>query len=75
VWEWNEAIVSLLYRGLRGGSYLYYGDVLHASIRDYFHPDFEDRYIGFRVVQIPEPATLSLLSLGGLAVLRRRRKS
>jgi hypothetical protein len=31
-----------------------------------------DIYVGFRVVQVPEPATLSLLALGGLAILRRR---
>jgi formylglycine-generating enzyme required for sulfatase activity len=28
---------------------------------------------GFRVVQVPEPATLSLLALGGLALVRRRK--
>ncbi|MHC5135287.1 MAG: PEP-CTERM sorting domain-containing protein [Planctomycetota bacterium] len=29
--------------------------------------------MGFRVASIPEPATLSLLALGGLALLRKRK--
>ncbi|MHC4562208.1 MAG: SUMF1/EgtB/PvdO family nonheme iron enzyme [Planctomycetota bacterium] len=36
--------------------------------------DVEATYAGFRVASVPEPATMSLLVLGGLAVLRRRRK-
>jgi len=68
VWEWNEAIVSLLYRGLRSGSFIYYGDVLHASKRDYFHPDFEDRYIGFRVSEVHKPSGIPLLVIDGSTV-------
>lgn len=73
VWEWNEALVSGSYRGLRGGSF-YDGDDddLHASYRnaEYDGPAAEFGDVGFRVV--PEPATLSLIVLGGLAMLRRK---
>ncbi|MBT3200403.1 MAG: PEP-CTERM sorting domain-containing protein [Phycisphaerales bacterium] len=30
---------------------------------------------GFQVVEVPEPATMGLLALGGLAMLRRRRRA
>lgn len=42
----------------------------------YWHaPYFSDKYYAMQVNAIvPEPATLSLLALGGLAVLRRKRK-
>ncbi len=78
VWEWNEAIVyqdpTYSYRGARGGSFDSVDVVifLHAFGRDYGSPVFEDYYVGFRVVYIPEPATLGLLALGGLAFLRRK---
>jgi len=74
VWEWNEAIVYESSRGLRSGSFgSGHGSILLASARNYyFPPSLENSYIGFRVSQVPEPATLGLLALGGLAVLRRR---
>jgi len=77
VWEWNEAIVyDGSYRGLRAGSFrdAYSDGKLHASFRDYFYdPTCQNNDFGFRVASVPEPATLSLLALGGLAVLRRKK--
>jgi sulfatase modifying factor 1 len=73
VWEWNEAIISGSYRGLRGGSFYFYDDFLRAAGRDYGSPAIKIDIIGFRVSEVPEPATLSLLALGGLLALRRRR--
>ncbi|MCY2924477.1 MAG: SUMF1/EgtB/PvdO family nonheme iron enzyme [Planctomycetota bacterium] len=71
VWEWDEAIMYGSYRGLRGGDF--WDPFIYASYRNYnTDPLFENNNIGFRVVQVPEPATLSLLALGGLAALRRR---
>jgi len=73
--EWNEAVISGSYRGLRGGSFgSLYGD-LHATGRSvYLSPSDESYLIGVRVAVVPEPATLSLLALGGLAVIRNRRR-
>ncbi len=81
VWEWMESPYSdSTYgtgsnRGVRGGSYFYYDYYfLASSIRHYGHPDIEGSSVGFRVAsEVPEPCTLGLLSLGALALLRRRR--
>ena len=78
VWEWNEAVIDGTDRGLRGGSFGAYGGGggwdydLAASYRYHYDLTGEDILIGFRIAEVPEPATLSLLVLGGLAVIRRR---
>jgi len=76
VWEWNEAIIDGAYRGLRGGSFesAGYDDGydLSVNVRSYNGPTTESYNIGFRVAQVPEPATLTMLALGGLAILRKR---
>jgi len=77
VMEWNGAVTGSndALRGMRGGSGLY-GDVdsLQASSRYFTGPGFGYANLGFRLVQIPEPASMSLLALGALAIIRRRRK-
>jgi formylglycine-generating enzyme required for sulfatase activity len=79
LWEWNEAILSGSSRGLRGGSFGddgfgYGGDFsLRAAYRGNYGPPDEGTHVGFRVSEVPEPATLSLLALGGMALLRCRR--
>jgi sulfatase modifying factor 1 len=76
VFEWNEAVLDDAFRGLRGGSWIYEQSFMLAARRDnqYFNPTIELNMIGFRVAQVPEPATLSLLAVGGLALLKRRRR-
>ena len=77
VWEWNEAIIGGSSRGLRGGSWSSDGAVnLLASFRDgYGYPPSENHSIGFRVSEVPEPATVCLLVLGGMAAMARRKKN
>ncbi len=75
LWEWNESVVyDGSYRGLRGGSFGSGPDdvAMHASDRDYNGPANENFGIGFRVSEVPEPTTLSLLCLGALLLRRRR---
>lgn len=82
VWEWIESPFgdtsygTSSARGLRGGAY--YNDSLYllaSSFRNDSDPNIEYYGIGFRVAsEVPEPATLSLLVIGGLALIRRRRK-
>ncbi len=46
---------------------------LHASICDYYYPTSEYHHFGFRVSEVPEPASMAILALGAVGMLRRRR--
>jgi formylglycine-generating enzyme required for sulfatase activity len=80
VWEWMESpwtsgdygIDSI--RGLRGGSYGSYDGHLASSYRGdagYREPGAENDYFGFRIASVPEPCTLLLLGVGGLALYKK----
>ena len=78
--EWNEAVIAVIgqgdHRGLRGGSYTHPSSWMLASTSFSFFPTYNNGdWGGFRVVQVPEPASLTLILLGGGVVLLRRRRS
>jgi len=82
VWEWIESPFDDPNYGtdsnrvIRGGS-AYDGadDWLPSFARRLATPNDEHALIGFRVASVPEPCTLGLLAIGGLAILRRRKTS
>jgi formylglycine-generating enzyme required for sulfatase activity len=72
VWQWNEANISGLERGVRGGSWIYDSDNLAASARGSLHPAAEIDFMGFRVASseaVPEPGSITLVVCGGLCLL------
>ncbi len=76
VHEWNEAVLEGSYRAGRGGWFYCDERALRAAVRAYGGLPTSEYYdVGFRIAMIPEPATMSLLALGGLVLLRRRRAS
>jgi len=79
VGEWTEGLYWPDYgpggnmRRVRGGSF---GDgdyFLLSDLTNGYSPTLESG-TGFRVAFVPEPATLGVLALGGMAMLRRRRR-
>ena len=75
VWEWNEAVVSNAFRGLRGGTFIYDLNLLQSTYRYGTNPTYEGYRVGFRVSQVPEPSSIIALlgGLTGLIGLRRRK--
>ncbi len=74
VWEWNETVAEPSEYGTRGGSYLSQLPAFEAKNRNVNSgPIFEHHKLGFRVAQVPEPATVGLLVFGAVGLLRRRR--
>jgi formylglycine-generating enzyme len=70
-WEWNETLLGSN-REMRGGQYSHCFDTyLMSSSRWAYYPADEDEGLGFRIAEIPEPATILLFSLG-LVVLKRK---
>ena len=77
VWEWNEAIVvgpTGSERQRRGGARdsipLYVG----SGYRSSWPAGGYNLSLGFRVATTPEPATMTLLALGAVGMLTRRRR-
>ena len=67
VWEWNESLFGSV-RALRGGSCDGYDYYLASSYRCDYAPEGGDLNFGFRVAEVPEPATILLLSVGIVAL-------
>jgi len=75
VMNWNDAIV-FGGRGLRGSFVSIEETDLPSSIRSDTEPTYADYSVGFRVSEVPEPATtLSLLAMSSLTLLQRRRRA
>jgi len=73
VFEWNEALIASSRRGCLGGSFVLDDSYLHASRRSNEYPTGEGSSLGFRVAEVPEPASIVMLALASVGVLRRKR--
>jgi formylglycine-generating enzyme required for sulfatase activity len=77
LFEWNEDKLPWGLQpeggGMRGGSFDFPGNGLPACDRGSSDATSERAWLGFRLAYVPEPATFSLLGLGGLACLSWRR--
>jgi len=78
VWEFNETIIGR-YRCLLGGGFSHSAYRMNASFRDNEgHPARGYDHVGFRVVRVPEPASITMLLAGAAGILacvpRKRRR-
>jgi formylglycine-generating enzyme len=75
VWEWDEATFDGPTRGLRGGAFSHgYDFQLHAANRlAWYGPSIKSYDFGFRLSEVPEPASIMILALASLGIIRRRK--
>ncbi|MBM4094895.1 MAG: PEP-CTERM sorting domain-containing protein, partial [Planctomycetes bacterium] len=69
VWEWNEAVATATWRGIRGGDYTRDSSRMLASDFAGDDPRYNYYFTGFRVATVPEPGSLTLMLCGALAGL------
>jgi formylglycine-generating enzyme required for sulfatase activity len=79
VYQWNETLMNVDHRGVRGGGFASVSANLISSYRNGGDPAFENSggSGGFRVASIPEPSTFLLAGLGMIGLVgyaRHRRK-
>ena len=77
VMEWNDGVVDVNQRGVRGGAYDYGADHLQSNFTNgvSLNPVQEFDDVGFRVAAVPEPSTYALILMAGAGwLLWKRRK-
>jgi len=74
VLEWNEAVISAPFRGLRGGSWNDFSGSLRADSRYGNNPTIEFADVGFRVATVPEPSTVLMGAMAACGLLMRRQR-
>jgi len=76
VFQWNESIYnSGFYRGQRGGAFDFADISLQSGNGFSGNPSDDDGPFGFRVSQVPEPASVGILAFGMGGLLTRRRRT
>lgn len=73
VWEVTDTIARGLYRPMRGGSMFSPGAFAAADDRNTTNAANEGADDGFRVVNVPAPASTALMAFGLIGALARRR--
>jgi formylglycine-generating enzyme len=74
VYQWNESEYYSSAHGLRGGSFGSSASYLQSGSDNNDYPTEGITYtIGFRVAQVPEPASVAGITIGAMVMLDRRR--
>lgn len=80
VWEWGESggtapnDVAGESRVVRGGSWSLNSNYLQSSFRSSSSPGNVHDVVGFRVAAVPEPSSVSLMVIGAMGLMLRRKR-